>query len=268
MGIESYTKESLDTFYGAILDSEKAIGRIIIPIVAGIISIYFIKDSILEHVNSNVNILQSIRAGFIISSMIILYRLNRRNREHVFYRMMILWICLFFVNKLSANIILFHKISSNLIFDTITILSIYVVVPFRKRQKVVLAIVFSVIDLIIIFAFRDQIIVNIYNTTFVLFSTNIIGYFGFSGKFKYQYASYFTNLENERLLQKTNEQLVEIKQLSDLIPICASCKKVRDDQGYWSNVEKFFDDKIHLKFTHSVCPDCRDDVLKDFRSGS
>lgn len=50
--------------------------------------------------------------------------------------------------------------------------------------------------------------------------------------------------------------LKEIKTLSGLIPICASCKKIRNDQGYWQQVETYFKEHSKAKFSHSVCPDC------------
>ena len=53
--------------------------------------------------------------------------------------------------------------------------------------------------------------------------------------------------------QKTLE---EIKTLCGLIPICASCKKIRDDQGYWQGVEKYIEQHSFAEFSHGICPDC------------
>ena len=48
----------------------------------------------------------------------------------------------------------------------------------------------------------------------------------------------------------------EIETLHALLPICASCKKIRDDQGYWSQVEQYFETHTKTVFTHSLCPHC------------
>jgi hypothetical protein len=48
-----------------------------------------------------------------------------------------------------------------------------------------------------------------------------------------------------------------VKRLSGLLPICASCKKIRDDQGYWHQVETFLQDHAGVDFSHGICPDCR-----------
>ena len=52
----------------------------------------------------------------------------------------------------------------------------------------------------------------------------------------------------------------EIETLSGLLPICAWCKKVRDDDGYWKQVEEYFGAHSRLKFTHGVCLDCIDKI--------
>lgn len=48
----------------------------------------------------------------------------------------------------------------------------------------------------------------------------------------------------------------EIRSLRGIIPICANCKKIRDDGGYWEQVETFIQEHSDAEFTHSICPDC------------
>ncbi len=62
--------------------------------------------------------------------------------------------------------------------------------------------------------------------------------------------------ERERLIVELKEALANVKRLSGLLPICAACKKVRDDQGYWSQVEVYIHEHSEAAFTHSICPDC------------
>jgi hypothetical protein len=52
----------------------------------------------------------------------------------------------------------------------------------------------------------------------------------------------------------------EVQTLSGLLPICAWCKKVRDDDGYWQQLEDYFSRRSGLKFTHGVCVDCLDKI--------
>ncbi|HHN63737.1 MAG TPA: response regulator [Nitrospirae bacterium] len=62
--------------------------------------------------------------------------------------------------------------------------------------------------------------------------------------------------EKDRLIEELKEAMNRIKTLSGLIPICASCKKIRDDRGYWQQVEAFIQEHTEAEFSHGICPDC------------
>lgn len=73
--------------------------------------------------------------------------------------------------------------------------------------------------------------------------------------------------ERTKLLNHRNEELTRamanIKQLSGLLPICARCKKIRDDKGYWNNLEYYISSHTDADFTHSICPSCMKDLYPD-----
>jgi hypothetical protein len=60
----------------------------------------------------------------------------------------------------------------------------------------------------------------------------------------------------QRLVVELQGSLAKIKTLSGLLPICASCKKIRDDQGYWSQVENYIAEHTTARFSHGLCPAC------------
>lgn len=62
--------------------------------------------------------------------------------------------------------------------------------------------------------------------------------------------------ERARLLNEKEKVLSEVKVLSGLLPICAWCKKIRDDQGYWNQIEAYINSHSEAEFSHSICPDC------------
>jgi PAS domain S-box-containing protein len=62
--------------------------------------------------------------------------------------------------------------------------------------------------------------------------------------------------EREKLIGELQKALADVKTLGGLLPICAACKKVRDDQGYWSQIETFVQTHSEITFTHSLCPEC------------
>jgi len=61
-------------------------------------------------------------------------------------------------------------------------------------------------------------------------------------------------------LQATKEELenalANVKQLSGLLPICSHCKQIRDDKGYWQQLDKYIGDHSMVEFSHSLCPQC------------
>jgi DNA-binding response OmpR family regulator len=64
--------------------------------------------------------------------------------------------------------------------------------------------------------------------------------------------------EQQELILKLQEALAEIKTLKGFIPICASCKKVRDDEGYWNQLEAYISKRTDAVFSHGLCPECAD----------
>ena len=62
--------------------------------------------------------------------------------------------------------------------------------------------------------------------------------------------------EKEKLIVELQEVLAKVKTLSGLLPICSSCKKIRDDKGYWNQIETYIRQRSEAEFTHSICPNC------------
>ena len=70
--------------------------------------------------------------------------------------------------------------------------------------------------------------------------------------------------ERERLIAELQKALTVVKTLGGLLPICASCKKIRDDQGYWQQVEVYIRDHTDAEFSHGICPDCMRRLYPEF----
>ncbi len=64
--------------------------------------------------------------------------------------------------------------------------------------------------------------------------------------------------------KKLQDALNEVKKLKALLPICANCKKIRDDEGYWQNVEDYLLVHTDIKFSHSLCNNCIHDLYPEF----
>lgn len=70
--------------------------------------------------------------------------------------------------------------------------------------------------------------------------------------------------ERARLIRELEKALSEIKRLSGMLPICASCKKIRDDSGYWNQLEAFIEKHSAAEFSHSLCPDYAQRLYPEF----
>lgn len=62
--------------------------------------------------------------------------------------------------------------------------------------------------------------------------------------------------EKEKLIGELKQAVARVKRLSCLLPICSSCKKIRDDSGYWHRVEVYLEEHADATLTHGICPDC------------
>ncbi len=62
--------------------------------------------------------------------------------------------------------------------------------------------------------------------------------------------------ERDQLIEELKKAISEIRKLSGLLPICSHCKKIRDDKGYWSQIESYISAHSDAQFSHSICPAC------------
>jgi PAS domain S-box-containing protein len=69
--------------------------------------------------------------------------------------------------------------------------------------------------------------------------------------------------EREKLIHELQDALVNVKTLSGLLPICSHCKKIRDDKGYWNQIESYIREHSGAEFTHGMCPECMKKLYPD-----
>lgn len=63
-------------------------------------------------------------------------------------------------------------------------------------------------------------------------------------------------IERQRLITKLQKALKKVEQLQGLLPICSHCKSIRDDKGYWNEVELYISKRVDTRFSHGICPNC------------
>ena len=69
--------------------------------------------------------------------------------------------------------------------------------------------------------------------------------------------------DREKLIDKLQDALAKIKTLRGIIPICAACKKIRDDKGYWNQLESYLSEHSEADFSHGICPECAEKLYPE-----
>jgi hypothetical protein len=69
--------------------------------------------------------------------------------------------------------------------------------------------------------------------------------------------------ELEATVKDLEDAIAQVRTLSGLLPICSSCKKIRDDKGYWTQIESYIYEHSDAEFSHGICPDCAKDLYGD-----
>jgi len=83
----------------------------------------------------------------------------------------------------------------------------------------------------------------------------------------FAYISYFIELisrKNYIVSAQLYDSLSQVRKLSGLLPLCASCKRIRDDKGYWKQIELYIRDHSEAEFSHGICPDCAKKLYSEF----
>lgn len=82
---------------------------------------------------------------------------------------------------------------------------------------------------------------------------------------KAQYTAYTALMTEKMYNAKLTAALDKVNLLSGMLPICANCKKIRDDKGYWDQLEHYITEHSEAEFTHGICPDCAKELYPDIK---
>lgn len=70
--------------------------------------------------------------------------------------------------------------------------------------------------------------------------------------------------ERENLVGRLQQALAQMETLRGILPICSSCKKIRDDNGFWNEIEPYIASHSQVEFSHSICPDCEEELYPEY----
>jgi len=116
-----------------------------------------------------------------------------------------------------------------------------------------IAVLFSFLCALVWFAVDDA--------SGVQYSTAIIPFWNATARLVYFMSFTFLLAYSQEQLRQSKE---EVKRLSGLLPICASCKKIRNDEGYWQEIESYLHRHSDTRFSHGICPECAKKLYPEF----
>lgn len=176
--------------------------------------------------------------------------LRRSESDLIYYRISLAAVSILFLTNVAFS-------RTQLLGNDILWLYAYPMVVFflMGRKEGIVWVVFLIAPISLMIQFRPWPSIYDYSPAFRLrFIFSIVLVSLFAWWFEYLRYWFYNRLkEQKRALVAASR---EIRTLSGLIPICASCKKIRDDKGYWQAVEKYVSDHTDAQFSHSICDDC------------
>jgi len=141
--------------------------------------------------------------------------------------------------------------------DIIVLISIYLIVPISQVLRFVVTAGFTTGLLLLYFVYKE--LPDTLTSASVIIALTVANSIGLLSSLRIariQRAEFAALKSEQRARLALQEAQQEIKSLTGLIPICASCKNVRNDQGYWEQVESYVRDRSDAQFSHGMCPNC------------
>jgi hypothetical protein len=177
----------------------------------------------------------------------------------LFFWLFILCLVIFLINNTRPVAYLQHSY-----IDIPTVIFIFVLFTNRIYYQIIPAVLFSVINISLL-VLKDAASTPIaFNSIIIAYVLSII--IGSLVSWRYhifrrkQYKAWINEKKVKEDLLKANEN---VKVLAGLMPICSSCKKIRDDKGYWKQIEEYIEKHSEAQFSHSLCEDCAEKLYGD-----
>ncbi len=221
-----------------------------ISVVAFTILVFILRDYQFLGLSGGFYALLVLRLLFIVYSMGMLVYLKKVENYRSYDRMVALWIFI----ALSVNLIINHTRPPDyylfVVMDVVYLSLIYIMLPTKLRSQIIAGLYFAIGDILILAITKDASVrPALFTIIFSLLLANGLGI---------AVGQIFSHYRRDDYLsiERAEKALTEVKTLKGFLPICSSCKKIRNDKGYWQAVEQYIKEHSDAEFTHGICPDC------------
>lgn len=210
--------------------------------------------------------LAAVRGLSVIVTLLGLALLRRTTSMAAMERWLLLW------GVLQVGVLLFVNATrpagylSHAVWDVLVVILTYVALPTRLTYQVVPALLMSVGNIALLLLVKspgEELTATVVIAANVC--ANLLGFIVSNGRHRWKRRLFVSLCEERELRQALQVALAEIRTLRGIVPICAYCKRIRDEAGDWHQVETYVRDRTHADFTHGICPQCTTEVLAEAR---
>ncbi len=227
--------------------------------VAIISSLAFIpSDYRLLKSSGSFHVLLFYRIIFAFGTSLMLLLLRRIKQPKTLERLMLAW-------TLTAMMLMLHVATTRVsvfyfgyvVTEIVGLFLVFMVVPLTLPVQIAIGAMAAVIETFILIPRQLQVDPLVSNTVVVAYLLTLMIGGSVSCTLRRTRREQFAALEREAAMRNSLETaMAEVRTLRGILPICSYCKNVRDDAGYWQQVEVYVTDNTEAEFSHGICPDC------------
>ena len=202
-------------------------------------------------------ILIFLRSFVILLAFFTIYLILRVERikilDWILFATVMVAVCTIFYINLSRPSNYFHHSST----DILSVFALYWIIPNRYYLQIIPALCMSFFGIYLFIFIKDStsIMINI-NFWFSYLFVNVIGLWISWTMHTYRRQQFAAQREQMTLTEKLQAANDEIKTLQGILPLCSGCKKIRDDKGYWSQLDAYIEANTDTQFSHGMCSGC------------
>lgn len=259
-----FNDENEKLFLDTILSGTKYMGRLSIY-GYNIVSLALISSDILA-LDHNKNVLSYVilcRLMFLLISILTVLKLKSCKQYKSYLKLILTWAFSTILLNITIETLLDQYFVINIALQVGILMTFYFAFLNQMKYQLFLALSFSFLTIGAMLFFSD-----LKNERFlqVLIIHSCMNSFGFtiSNYMQFTKRRFFAKYQEQKALKlELEEALANVKTLSGLIPICSSCGKIRDDDGYWNRVEEYIQKRTSAQFTHGICKPCATKIYEE-----
>lgn len=257
--------KSLDTereFRESFLPQDKSFAKLIILGTLLIALVSTVPDTLSGTAAETLRVLYLTTFIYCVFSLIILKSLSLISGYRKFDLIMTLWwLSVISVSTISVSLYP-ADMTIHVVFDILFPVAIYLLIPIGLVAQFSLATLFTVANLVILLTVKESLTQTDLAFIYTAYAaTHLLGIITCWQTHAGRRKQFIEKKAEQTLKKELQETFDELRILRGIIPICSYCKQIRDDEGFWHQVEKYVRNHSEAEFTHGVCPDC---IQKNF----